>query len=236
MERPDHPRCPYLVLPLQRKQKITALKFETQYVERAETAQAMTVTALLSAAAMIGALVDDPASEIELHFPWPHPRYYPRKKTLVANTLRFDQPHCAMVLSNETCRKKSPYSDQSLLATALAALERGSHRLSNASTLTLKIDDLLRASPSGRLSQDEIARELAMSTRTLVRRLTESGMTFRSILNESQKHRAKEMIEEGRLSRSEMAERLGFQDPTSFSRACRRWFGPISRVLQQPDE
>jgi AraC-like DNA-binding protein len=28
----------------------------------------------------------------------------------------------------------------------------------------------------------------------------------------------------GKLNREQMAEALGFEDPTSFSRACRRWF------------
>jgi len=32
------------------------------------------------------------------------------------------------------------------------------------------------------------------------------------------------MLAARKLSRDEMAEALGFEDPTSFSRACRRWF------------
>jgi AraC-like DNA-binding protein len=32
------------------------------------------------------------------------------------------------------------------------------------------------------------------------------------------------LLDAGKLSRDEMAEALGFADPTSFSRACRRWF------------
>jgi AraC-like DNA-binding protein len=45
------------------------------------------------------------------------------------------------------------------------------------------------------------------------------------MLDAELKSRARAMIDEDKLSRSEMAEALGFDDPTSFSRACRRWFG-----------
>jgi AraC-like DNA-binding protein len=44
------------------------------------------------------------------------------------------------------------------------------------------------------------------------------------LLDNNLKQRASEMINDGKLSRIEMAEALGYQDATSFSRACRRWF------------
>jgi AraC-like DNA-binding protein len=38
------------------------------------------------------------------------------------------------------------------------------------------------------------------------------------------KSRAANLLRHAKLSRDEIAERLGYRDPTSFSRACRRWF------------
>ncbi len=78
---------------------------------------------------------------------------------------------------------------------------------------------------SGRLNEEEAALELGLSRRTLVRRLSESGTSFRQMLDAEMKARARGMLDEGTLSRTDMAEALGFDDPTSFSRACRRWFG-----------
>jgi AraC-like DNA-binding protein len=39
------------------------------------------------------------------------------------------------------------------------------------------------------------------------------------------RERARTMLAEGTQSRDEMATALGYTDATSFSRACRRWFG-----------
>jgi AraC-like DNA-binding protein len=74
------------------------------------------------------------------------------------------------------------------------------------------------------LSEDVAARELGISRRTLVRRLSDSGTSFRALLDTDLKGRAEQMLAAGKMSRREMAEALGFEDPTSFSRACRRWF------------
>jgi AraC-like DNA-binding protein len=44
------------------------------------------------------------------------------------------------------------------------------------------------------------------------------------MLDANLRERARVMLDGGKHTRAEMAETLGFADPTSFSRACRRWF------------
>lgn len=69
----------------------------------------------------------------------------------------------------------------------------------------------------------EIAKYLGMSTRTLNRRLEISGISFREILERSLQERTEALLKQGQLSRGEIAERLGYKDQASFSRAIRRW-------------
>lgn len=69
----------------------------------------------------------------------------------------------------------------------------------------------------------EVAKHLGMSTRTLNRRLEISGSSFRQILEQSLQARTETLLNQGRLSRGEIAERLGYKDQASFSRAIRRW-------------
>lgn len=69
----------------------------------------------------------------------------------------------------------------------------------------------------------EVAKSLGMSTRTLNRRLEQSGVSFRSLLEQSLKSRTQLLLAQGQLSRGEIAERLGYKDQASFSRALRRW-------------
>jgi AraC-like DNA-binding protein len=110
------------------------------------------------------------------------------------------------------------------LASALGELEHASHRIQTEDVLVLRVERLLKRRRTRRLSEEEAAHELGFSRRTLVRRLADSNTTFRALLDASLKQRARALLDDGKLSRDEMAEALGFADPTSFSRACRRWF------------
>jgi AraC-like DNA-binding protein len=79
-----------------------------------------------------------------------------------------------------------------------------------------------------------IAALLNTSERTLKRRLQEEGTCFRDISNAARKARARKLIDEGRLSLTEIAQELGFSDLSSFSQAYKRWTGVApSRVRRQ---
>ncbi len=69
----------------------------------------------------------------------------------------------------------------------------------------------------------EVAKSVGMSTRTLNRRLEEVGVSFRDLLEQSLQSRTEILLKQGQLSRGEIAERLGYKDHASFSRALRRW-------------
>jgi AraC-like DNA-binding protein len=90
--------------------------------------------------------------------------------------------------------------------------------------LTIRVERLLERRRTGRLSEEDAAKELGMSRRTLVRRLAASATSYRKLLDAHLSRRARHLLAERKLSRAAMAEALGFEDPTSFSRACRRWF------------
>ena len=71
----------------------------------------------------------------------------------------------------------------------------------------------------------EIARELAVSTRTLPRRIAEEGGNFRQLLMEARRELAHRYLSQPTLTLSETACLLGFEDPNSFYRAFRDWEG-----------
>ncbi|MFN9357731.1 MAG: helix-turn-helix domain-containing protein, partial [Alphaproteobacteria bacterium] len=108
---------------------------------------------------------------------------------------------------------------------ALAELQSAARRIRASNQLLLKLQSLMARQRRTRLCEDDAAHELGLSRRTLVRRLSASGTSFRQMLDAELKARARAMLDEGSLSRTQMADALGFEDPTSFSRACRRWFG-----------
>jgi AraC-like DNA-binding protein len=86
--------------------------------------------------------------------------------------------------------------------------------------------------PDGVPSLESVARRLGMSTRTLQRRLREERTTFHRVVVEFRHDAAPSLLREGRLSVSEVAFLLGYEDPSSFQRAFRRAFGVSPRVYR----
>lgn len=78
----------------------------------------------------------------------------------------------------------------------------------------------------------DIAALLNTSERTLKRRLQEEGASFRDISNAVRKSKAQALVAEGRLSMNEIADALGFSDPSSFSQAYKRWTGTAPSLVR----
>ena len=70
-----------------------------------------------------------------------------------------------------------------------------------------------------------VARSLALSERTLRRRLADEGRSFKALRDESLRERALSLLAAPRVSLVEVAFVLGFSDQTAFHRAFKRWTG-----------
>lgn len=79
--------------------------------------------------------------------------------------------------------------------------------------------------PGGQVTADQIARALALSKRSLQRRLSEEGESFKHILEDTRRAMALNFLQNSDMSVHEIALLLGFRDPTSFFRAFRSWTG-----------
>ncbi|WP_206244706.1 AraC family transcriptional regulator [Novosphingobium terrae] len=70
-----------------------------------------------------------------------------------------------------------------------------------------------------------VASTLGIPARTLQRRLNAQGLTLRDMLRERRLATAEHRLRQGGTTIGQMAQRLGYADPTSFSRAYRHWTG-----------
>jgi len=225
VRRFGHVRAPFLGIELQRDRKsLNLLCRNTVEIEPA-TWRSLSLTVMLGVTGMLAPLMEGRASEMEVRFPWPQPSYVTRLREALAAQVAFGGKELSLSVPLGLCAEPLPFADVRLHASAIAELESTSGRIHASNRLLLKLQDLLSRKRRGRVNEEEAALELGMSRRTLVRRLSESGTSFRQLLDAELKARARGLLDEGKLSRTEMAEALGFDDPTSFSRACRRWFG-----------
>jgi len=72
---------------------------------------------------------------------------------------------------------------------------------------------------------EDVARSLHISSRTLQRRLQESGSSFQRVLDEARRQMARYYLGNSVLELNEAAYLLGYEDANSFVRAFRTWEG-----------
>ena len=70
-----------------------------------------------------------------------------------------------------------------------------------------------------------VARALAVSRRTLSRRLAGEGTSFRALLNDVRREFACALLQDHSLSVGDVAFFLQYSEPAAFHRAFRRWTG-----------
>ena len=92
------------------------------------------------------------------------------------------------------------------------------------------IDSLL---PGGYPVIEEVAALLGFSPRTFQRQLQEEGLNYSELVEHCRCRAACASLEHTREPIREIAANLGYRDPSSFSRAFRRWTGATPRTWRK---
>lgn len=79
----------------------------------------------------------------------------------------------------------------------------------------------------------EAAKYFHVSERTLQRRLAEAGTSLADLRDEVRRELAGRLLEETNLSATEIANRLGYSQPSAFTRSTMRWFGATPRAYRK---
>jgi AraC-like DNA-binding protein len=91
---------------------------------------------------------------------------------------------------------------------------------------------ILECLPSGEVSIDAAARRLQVGRRTLQRRLSAEGVSFRHLVREVREVLARHYVQATALPYAEVSFLLGFDEPSSFFRAFREWTGATPQALR----
>jgi AraC-like DNA-binding protein len=124
-----------------------------------------------------------------------------------------------------------PYLNKLLLDYCEDAL---SHRR-NADTFRASVENAIAPLlPHGKANVEQVSRQLAMSPRTLARRLSEEGTTFSDVLEGLRNDLAARYLAEKEFGVAQVAWLLGYQETSAFSRAFKRWTGKAPRDMRAP--
>jgi AraC-like DNA-binding protein len=80
---------------------------------------------------------------------------------------------------------------------------------------------------------EALARQLAMSPRTLQRRLAAEQVSYQELLDDARKEAAARYLGESTLAICEVAYLVGYSEPAPFHRAFKRWYGMTPENFRQ---
>jgi len=165
-------------------------------------------------------------SPLEVHFPTPRPSHTLVQEPIFKCALLFDQPRHALVFSKEQLNTPLTSTDAGLAKVLDRHASESLHRLGLSTSLPERVREIVRQDlTSGKLSADNLARRLGMSSRTLHRRLVAQNSSYRQILDDVRREIALRCLRDPQLSIREVGFLLGFTTGPAFHRAFRRWTG-----------
>lgn len=105
--------------------------------------------------------------------------------------------------------------------------ERCDHRSQSEASLRIvaRIRQRIEQAPGRECTLDRVAESLGSTNRTISRHLKDAGMQFSDLRNEVRTRLARQYLSEGKISIADIAERLGYSDQASFTKAFRNWTG-----------
>lgn len=118
-----------------------------------------------------------------------------------------------------------PLADSELQMLYTSRCDTLLQRASGGASIKLRLAARLSLRDGVFLSAGEAARQLALSERTLHRRLAEEGTRFSAMVDNARYARAQNLLMDRRMTVETIASAVGFVEPSSFSRAFKRWSG-----------
>lgn len=139
--------------------------------------------------------------------------------------LHFPLAYLALPVTNSDPALKQLLEQQAqTLLAVLPYQEDFHHRLQQA---------ILKAIQGGDPTLENVAESLAMSRRTLHRRLQEKGLVFKDLLQQVRLQLARQYLAERRLTLAEIALLLGYSEQSAFTRAFKQWSGTTPLQYQK---
>lgn len=163
---------------------------------------------------------------MRVEFSHPRPADISEHERIFACEVRFGADACRMVLARDVWDMPRTGGDPDLFSVLDSHARMLLEKRPAADDIVARVRGAIESELRGgdpRL--ESIAKRLAMSPRTLQRRLRDRGILFNDVLDEMRYQAAKSYLAPGDIAGTEVAYLLGFSEPSSFNRAFKRWSG-----------
>jgi AraC-like DNA-binding protein len=201
---------------------------ELVVVELADMGEARVVmleAVLTIVARLLQTLSGRTCAEVEYGLPWAEPAWSQRYREDIGGIRRFDAQGLSIRLPAALLASPCMTGDPDAYAAAWEDCERKLARAPAGNSAREWVRARLMRCEANYPTLDAVATEQARSARTLMRQLKAEGCCYQDILDEVRYERARWYLLNTQASMETIAEQLGLQDTSNFSRSFRRWSG-----------
>jgi AraC-like DNA-binding protein len=182
-------------------------------------------TEVVSLYTICSMILDDTHIFKEMHLAFPAPVYAARYKEIFHCPVFFDAPEHLIIfdaaLLDRSLKHANPLTKKVLEQECRQLCERLKENI----TVKDKIRHELMFTEGYFPTLDQLAHRINMPERTIRRKLTMEGTSYKDILADIRKQRALAMIADGDCSLEKIAEKLGYSEVAGFYHAFKIWTG-----------
>lgn len=160
---------------------------------------------------------------LEAQFRFPQPSYARRLEKLCGVKPVYGARRNAILLAARDLDAPLPQADPQMARMCEEQCRQLLARRRMRSGYAGRVRNRLLRSPATMPSIEELAEEMHMGSRTLRRHLRSEGVSYRGLVDEVRQTLAEELLSSTQMKLAEVAERLGYTEPSAFVAAFRRW-------------
>lgn len=170
---------------------------------------------------------------VAVYFRHPAPKTISHHEAYFGCPVHFGSDRDALLVANETLETPNILGDASISDFFETHLETELEKFEDDTSL----DRQVRMHISQSLSEgvpmlSEVAKHLGMSGRTLQRRLSDTGCSYQTLVEDSRRQLAVRLMQQTDFSIVEVAFMTGFSEQSAFARAFKRWTAQTPRAFR----
>lgn len=167
-----------------------------------------------------------PFSPVEVLIGHPEPKSKAFHEDWFGCPVTFGADLDAVLISHEAMERANILGDEGISRYLMSHLDAELETVATEPTLVGRAKDAIaQALSEGTPRMADIARGLGLSARSFHRRLSDHGLSFQTLTEETRRELAEGLLRDERYSLAEVAFLTGFSEQSSFTRAFKRWLG-----------
>ncbi|ABC21830.1 transcriptional regulator, AraC family [Rhodospirillum rubrum ATCC 11170] len=171
----------------------------------------------------------------EVHFEHPRPEGWAAHGRAFDADIHFGQPTNALVFRDRDRERPMPAGDLGRLTRLrdeLLSVSGGTGRVPFVEQVRGETRRLLT---EGAPHIEDVAEALGLARWTLQRRLADEGLSFSDVVDDLRRTLAKRYVSQPHVPLADIAQFLGYSEPSAFSRAFVRWFGISAQQMRRAE-